>query len=106
MFIRRVLLAALVGAASMGAVATASAQGLTRDQVRQQLVDAEANGSRFVTDASYPDVSPVFAQQVARDAAQRTQSGVGMPAASTSDSSAPRTACVGPVSYCNIYQGS
>jgi hypothetical protein len=106
MSIRRVLLAALVGAASLGAVATASAQGLTRDQVHQQLVEAEGNGSGFVTDASYPDVSPVFAQQVARGATQRTASGVGMPAAGTSDSGAPHTACVGPVSYCNIYQGS
>ena len=104
--IRPVLLATFVAALSVGAVASASAQGLTRDQVRQQLIEAEANGSRFVTDASYPDVSPVFAQQVAHGAPQRAASGMGMPTAGTSDSGAPRMACVGPVSYCNIYAGS
>lgn len=106
MSIRRVLLAVFVAAASVGAVTSASAQGLTREQVRQQLIDAEANGSRFVTDTSYPDVSPVFAQQVAHSAAQRAASGMGMPAAGTSDAGAPHTACVGPVSFCNLYAGS
>ena len=106
MSIRRVLLATFVAAASMGAIASASAQGLSRDQVRQQLIDAEANGSRFVTDASYPDVSPVFANQVAHSAAPHADSGSGMPTAGTSDSGAPHMACVGPVSFCNIYAGS
>ncbi|WP_322046310.1 DUF4148 domain-containing protein [Paraburkholderia sp. J67] len=105
MSIRRVLIATLVAAASVGAVTSASAQGLTREQVRQQLIEAEANGSRFVTDASYPDVSPVFAQQVAHSAPAHETSGMGMPVAGTSESGAPRAACVGPVSYCNIYTG-
>jgi phosphoenolpyruvate synthase/pyruvate phosphate dikinase len=39
---------------------TAFAQGLTRAEVRQQLVEAQQNGSEYVTDASYPDVSPAF----------------------------------------------
>ncbi|HKT99669.1 MAG TPA: DUF4148 domain-containing protein [Paraburkholderia sp.] len=104
--IHHVLLASFVAAASVGAVASVSAQGLTRAQVRQQLIDAEANGSRFVTDTSYPDVSPVFANQVAHSAAQRAESGMGMPAAGTSESGAPHMACVGPVSFCNIYAGS
>lgn len=105
MSIRRVLLATFVAAASLGAVASASAQGLTRDQVRQQLIDAEANGSRFVTDTSYPDVSPVFAQQVAHGATQHAESGMGMPATGTSAAGAPPKACVGPASFCNIYLG-
>ncbi|MDR3100376.1 MAG: DUF4148 domain-containing protein [Paraburkholderia sp.] len=106
MTIRRVLLATFVAAASVCAVTGASAQGLTRAQVRQQLIEAEANGSRFVTDTSYPDVSPVFAQQVAHGAPPQAESGMGMPAAGTSDAGAPRMACVGPVSFCNIYAGS
>ncbi|WP_321877704.1 DUF4148 domain-containing protein [Paraburkholderia bannensis] len=109
MSIRRVLIATLVAAASVGAVTQASAQGLTREQVRQQLIDAEANGSRFVTDASYPDVSPVFAQQVAHAAPAATApeaSGMGAPAVGKSDAGAPPVACVGPASFCNIYQGS
>jgi hypothetical protein len=94
----------------VGAVTQASAQGLTRAEVRQQLIEAENNGSRFVTDTSYPDVSPVFAQQVAAQHQQEqqprvAQSGMGMPMPGTSESGAPQK-CVGPASFCNIYQGS
>ena len=86
----------------------ASAQGLTRAEVRQQLVQAEENGSQFVTNASYPDVSPVFAQQVAQQKQREYGSG------GTSEAGAPRAAthavlkpgCVGPVSYCTPYFGS
>ncbi|POR45604.1 uncharacterized protein DUF4148 [Paraburkholderia eburnea] len=106
MSIRRVLIATLVAASSVGAVTQASAQGLTREEVRQQLIEAEANGSRFVTDASYPEVSPVFAQQVTHAAHAQEASGMGMPASGKSDSGAPPMACVGPASYCNIYSGS
>ncbi|QGZ59580.1 DUF4148 domain-containing protein [Paraburkholderia acidiphila] len=109
---RRPLFAFLVVTASIGAVSTASAQGLTRAQVRQQLIEAQANGSQFVTDSSYPDVSPIFAQQVAHAKAQHEQqqqqapSGMGAPMQGTSDAGAPHTACVGPVSFCNLYSGS
>ncbi|WP_321816848.1 MULTISPECIES: DUF4148 domain-containing protein [unclassified Paraburkholderia] len=105
MSIRRVLIATLVAAASVGAVTKASAQGLTREEVRQQLIQAEANGSRFVTDASYPDVSPVFAQQVAHAAPAQEASGMGTTAVGTHDSGAPQAACVGPNSFCNLYSG-
>ncbi|AFT89731.1 DUF4148 domain-containing protein [Paraburkholderia phenoliruptrix] len=40
------------------------AQGKTRAQVYQELIEAQQNGLDYVTDASYPDVSPVFAHQV------------------------------------------
>ncbi|WP_042271533.1 DUF4148 domain-containing protein [Paraburkholderia heleia] len=110
MIIRRPLFALLVVTACIGAVSTASAQGLTRAQVREQLIEAQANGSQFVTDSSYPDVSPVFAQQVARAKAQHQQqqqpSGMGAPMPGTSDAGAPHTTCVGPVSFCNLYSGS
>jgi hypothetical protein len=32
--------------------------------VYQELIEAQQNGLDYITDASYPDVSPVFAQQV------------------------------------------
>ncbi|WMY10154.1 DUF4148 domain-containing protein [Paraburkholderia phenoliruptrix] len=40
------------------------AQGKTRAQVYQELIEAQQNGLDYVTDASYPDVSPVSAHQV------------------------------------------
>jgi Domain of unknown function (DUF4148) len=42
------------------------AQGKTRAEVYQELVDAQHNGLDYVTDTSYPDVNPMFAPQVAR----------------------------------------
>jgi hypothetical protein len=107
---RRPLIVSLVALGCISALSTASAQGLTRAQVRAELVQAEANGSQFVTDSSYPDVSPIFAQQVAHQKAQQQQQqqpdAMGAPMHGTSDSGAPRAACVGPVSFCNLYSGS
>jgi hypothetical protein len=54
----RVLGLAMVLLASAGIASNASAQEKTRAEVRQDLVQAEDNGLRFVTDASYPDVAP------------------------------------------------
>jgi hypothetical protein len=103
--------------ASAGVVTNASAQEKTRAEVRQELIQAENNGSRFVTDTSYPDVNPIFAQQVAR-LRQQNDSGMG---ADMSGSSAtgrgrsadvaggannPPTACVGPAGFCKPYFGS
>jgi hypothetical protein len=95
-----------------GFVSAASAQSLTRAEVRQQLIEAEANGSQFVTDASYPDVSPAYAEQVAHakqsegygsSSSGSSESG-GMPA-THANHNAPAT-CVGPVSFCMLYFGS
>jgi hypothetical protein len=36
------------------------AQGKTRAQVYQELIEAQQNGLNFVTDASYPEVNPAF----------------------------------------------
>jgi len=40
------------------------AQGKSRAEVYQELIQAQQNGLDYVTDASYPDVSPVFAHMV------------------------------------------
>ena len=115
---RFVLSLSMIVLASAGIVTNASAAEKTRAEVRQELIQAENNGLRFVTDTSYPDVNPIFAQQVAQ--LKQQQSGTG---ADTSGSSAAghreaagntriaqgRTttpACVGPVSFCTPYFGS
>ncbi|MDR5806264.1 DUF4148 domain-containing protein [Caballeronia sp. LZ001] len=87
----------------------AFAQSLTRAEVRAQLVQAEQNGSRLVVDASYPDVSPIYQNQVAHANSADTTSYGG--AASTRDSGNARmnmsaSQCVGPYSFCHIYAGS
>ena len=41
------------------------AQGKTRAQVYQELIEAQQNGLNYVTDASYPEVSPAFENTVA-----------------------------------------
>jgi hypothetical protein len=98
--------------ASAGIATSASAQEKTRAEVRQELIQAENNGSRFVTDTSYPDVNPIFAQQAART--QQKASGVGSEMSGSSAagvagrSAAGKTEsnCVGPNSFCSIYFGS
>ena len=86
----------------------AFAQAKTRDEVRQELIQAENDGSRFVTEASYPDVSPMYQQQVAQMKALHEQSGEGAGSSGSSRSGnrveKPQQ-CVGPVSYCNPYVG-
>jgi purine nucleoside permease len=48
------------------ASSSAFAEGKTRAQVYQELIEAQQNGLNYVTDSSYPEVSPLYAQQVAR----------------------------------------
>ena len=98
--------------ASAGIATSASAQEKTRAEVRQELIQAENNGSRFVTDTSYPDINPIFVQQAART--QQKASGVGSEMSSSSAAGAPKAPaasktepnCVGPNSFCSIYFGS
>jgi hypothetical protein len=99
--------------ASTSVFSNAFAQETTRAQVRQELVQAENNGSRFVTDTSYPEVNPIFAHQVAQLKQQSTSdvgssmsgsSASGQPAAMNRKSSG--AACVGPVDFCTPYFGS
>ena len=48
------------------ASSSAFAEGKTRAQVYQELIEAQQNGLDYVTDSSYPQVNPIFAQQVER----------------------------------------
>jgi hypothetical protein len=48
------------------ASSNAFAEGKTRAQVYQELIEAKKNGLDYVTDTSYPGVNPIFEQQVAR----------------------------------------
>jgi hypothetical protein len=43
---------------------SAFAEGKTRAQVYQELIEAQQNGLDYITDASYPDVNPAFVRQV------------------------------------------
>ncbi|MFM0149464.1 DUF4148 domain-containing protein [Paraburkholderia sp. RL18-085-BIA-A] len=111
---RRLTLIAL----SIAIVATAGTSGLafaqekTRAEVRQELIQAENNGLRFVSDASYPEVAPAFEDQAA---SLKADNDSGIDAAATGASpagkataTAPDTAgsvCVGPVSFCAPYSG-
>lgn len=121
MKIRKIGYALLMSCTSLAFVAAANAQGLTREQVRQQLIEAQQNGSAYVTDSSYPEVSPLYRQQVAQQRVKQAQdSGMGPqmdgstqsgtrampPAASAHPSTETHDACVGPASFCNIYFGS
>ncbi|MBP0595810.1 DUF4148 domain-containing protein [Paraburkholderia sp. LEh10] len=105
-----VSIAALV---STGFASSAFAQEKTRAEVRQELIQAEQNGSQFVTDTSYPDVAPIYQQQVAHQKAAEDSEGVGAGMAGTHASGSRMTganagmsSCVGPVSYCTVYFGS
>ncbi|WP_025600625.1 DUF4148 domain-containing protein [Burkholderia sp. WSM2230] len=55
---------AALSVAVLAASSNVFAQGKTRAEVYQELIEAQQNGLDYVTDASYPDVSPVFAHQV------------------------------------------
>src|SRR5258707_14637976 len=79
------------------------AQGLTRSEVHQQLVEAQQNGSEYVSNSSYPDVPPVFQSQA--DNQRKNASAYGGVAAG-SNTGAPRAerggkpkpeTCAGPV---------
>jgi hypothetical protein len=99
--------------AMAGITSNAFAQEKTRAEVRQELIQAENNGLRFVTDTSYPKINPIFEQQAAR-LKQQSESGVGTDMTGSSEAGAPRLAnghrarpaCVGPIDFCNPYFGS
>ncbi|QIE28490.1 hypothetical protein SBC1_65940 (plasmid) [Caballeronia sp. SBC1] len=113
-------LALLTLSAAVLVSSSAFAQGLTRSEVRQQLVEAQQNGSEYVSNASYPDISPVFQNQAEKQAGKQAEtqsknasayggvaagSNASAPRARMSGTQSPET-CVGPVSFCNIYAGS
>ena len=113
----RVLGLATVLLASTGIASNASAQEKTRAEVRQELIQAEDNGLRFVTDASYPDVAPSLVPQVARlqrqgeggmggDMSGTSAAGTGAAGGRVDQGHVAAPACVGPVSFCTLYFGS
>jgi hypothetical protein len=85
----------------------AFAQGLTRDEVRQHLVESQQNGSQLVTDGSYPAVGTFYENQAVKLPQQNTTAHRGAYASSkvsgTHAKSVGQQACVGPVNFCNIY---
>ena len=119
----------LVTAAALTAPVLSFAQstdhGLTRAQVRTELVQLERAGynPQTAADASYPqEIQLAEAKVAAENGAANTASAAntaqtddavgGMPGYGSSDSGKPMKhsramdSCVGPVSFCNIYFGS
>jgi hypothetical protein len=43
------------------ASSSAFAQGKTRAEIYQELIEAQQNGLNYITESSYPDVDPMFA---------------------------------------------
>ncbi len=117
----RLLVAAIVLA---GAGASAHAEpivGKTRAQVHAELVEAQRNGLRYVTDVSYPDVSPMHAPRLAKERAEagkradvpqpQLMADAHAPAARAvsgpvAEQTNPQPHCEGPVSFCKPYFGS
>jgi hypothetical protein len=113
----------ILAAATLLASSFVQAQGLTREQVKQQLVEAQAQGLEYITDTSYPKVHQMYEHVVAKNNAN-TGAAYGGVADGTSAAApaavkiAPQPGhspnmgrmyggpdCVGPVSFCNIYSG-
>ncbi|WP_246794961.1 DUF4148 domain-containing protein [Burkholderia perseverans] len=107
-------IARLVALSAVVLSSLAHAQGLTRAEVRQQLIEAEQNGSLNYTDASYPEVNPAFRQGLAASLGVPAASAYGSAAAARSEGgrramppvAGMPPACTGPVSFCNVYAGS
>lgn len=91
---------------------SAFAEGITRAEVQRQLVTAEQNGSRLVTDASYPDVARIYTGQVPqRTDGTETYGSIASRKSAVSGSipnvgTASHEACVGPRTFCDTYAGS
>ena len=111
--IKRIVIFSLMLCAGAGIATNTPAQEETREQVRQELIEAESNGLNSVTDASSTDVAPISEEQAAGLKQQKDDSGTGAEMTGRSDAghikrktspSAP-PACVGPVSFCDIFFG-
>lgn len=103
--IRNAMSAALIALAAAGFASAASAQGLSRAEVRQQLVEAEADGSRFVSNASYPDVNPAHRQPTSGYGPAMSGSSAAGDGSTTSAHHAEPHSCTGPASFCTNYSG-
>jgi hypothetical protein len=99
--------------ASASAISSASAQEVTRAQVRADLVQLEAAGYSPSSgeDPNYPaSVQAAEAKVSAQENGSQTAVG-GTPMTGSSASGmrthmGTQSSCVGPVSFCNIYAGS
>ncbi|WP_167569278.1 DUF4148 domain-containing protein [Caballeronia grimmiae] len=118
---RKFVATVLLSSVAFGVIANVHAQGLTREQVRQQLIEAQKNGLSYITDASYPDISPIFQNRLeqqrameARDSAMGSQSDGAVesgraappPAITAARTPPSRNDCVGPAGFCNPYFGN
>jgi hypothetical protein len=63
---KRIIVSTLVALGALSAMTStgAFAQEKTRAEVRQELIEAQQNGSQYVTDTSYPNVNPIYTHQV------------------------------------------
>lgn len=101
--------------ASAAAVTNASAQEVTRAQVRADLVRLEQAGYNPARGANpdYPaNIQAAEAKVAAQDNASLSRDAVGgtqpngSSAAGTRMHTSMQSSCVGPVSFCNVYAGS
>lgn len=102
---------ALIASASM--ITNASAQEVTRAQVRAELVQLEHAGysPSSGSDPQYPaDIQAAEAKVAAQDNVSHDAVGgsplKGSSASGSRTHTAAGSSCVGPVSFCNIYAGS
>ncbi|NML30022.1 DUF4148 domain-containing protein [Paraburkholderia antibiotica] len=76
--------------AVLAASSSAFAQGKTRAQVYQELIEAQQNGLDYITDSSYPDVNPAFTRLVEqRKQALAAQAAAGGAASHVVNAGAP-----------------
>jgi hypothetical protein len=111
-----VCLAIAAGTLAAPALSFAQANGpVTRAEVRADLVRVENAGYNpsMASDPYYPaDIQAAEAKVAAQEAqSQAKQAFGGVPEHGASSSGAPtrtamKSACVGPVSFCNLYAGS
>jgi hypothetical protein len=115
---KKILVCLALAAGSLTAPVISFAQSnapLTRADVRADLVRVEQAGYNVSSgeDANYPaDIQAAEAKIAAQDdpqATQQTYGGVAQNGTSSSGAAGHKTtqaACVGPVSFCNVYFGS
>jgi Domain of unknown function (DUF4148) len=116
----KIIASLVIAAAALAAPVLSFAQSadhsLTRAQVRAELVQLERAGYNpfNAADTRYPaDIQAAEAKVAATHDAQMSRDAVGgMPESGMSNAGKPMThtkaapACVGPVSFCNLYFGS
>ncbi|PPK45752.1 uncharacterized protein DUF4148 [Trinickia symbiotica] len=110
----RLLVAALLAAAVAAPAHAESMTGKTRAQVYEELIEAQRNGLRYITNTSYPDVSRIYAPQAAKRADETLVADAKgpSPAAGAEASGSPARAvhaapaCQGPAFFCEPFFGS